>query len=79
MTTNNNNNTHPVANQLTIPNKKTRSGPKVASRDWWIEQVKITSLEIRYWTHFTQYQIVQFKALAEVDYQGLGERLRLLF
>jgi hypothetical protein len=32
--------------------------------------------DIRYWTHFTKYQIAQFKALAELDYQVLGERVR---
>jgi hypothetical protein len=51
-----------------------RFGPKVASRDWWIEQIKITKPEVSYWTHFTKYQIAQFKALAELDYQVLGER-----
>jgi hypothetical protein len=52
-----------------------RFGPKVASRDWWIEQIKITKPEVSYWTHFTKYQIAQFKALAELDYQVLGERV----
>jgi hypothetical protein len=65
-----------VTNQLTIPNKKARFGPKVASRDWWIERIKIKKPEIRYWTHFTKYQIAQFKILAELDYQVLGERTK---
>ncbi len=65
-----------VTSQLTIPNKKTRFGPKLASRDWWIEQIKIGKPEIRYWAHFTKYQIAQFKALAELDYQVLGERVK---
>jgi len=65
-----------VTSQLTISNKKTQFGPKVASRDWWIERIKIGKPEIRYWTHFTKYQIAQFKALAELDYQVLGERVR---
>jgi hypothetical protein len=65
-----------VTTQLAIPNKRTRFGPKVASRDWWIERNKITKPETRYWTHFTKYQIAQFKALAELDYQVLGERVR---
>ena len=64
-----------VTTQLAIPNKRTRFGPKVASRDWWIERVKITKPETSYWTHFTKYQIAQFKALAELDYQVLGERV----
>jgi len=65
-----------VTNQLAIPNKKTRFGPKVATRDWWIEKIKITQLKYTsYWTHFTKYQIGQFKALAELDYQVLGERV----
>jgi hypothetical protein len=65
-----------VTSQLAIPNKKTRFGPKVASRDWWIERIKIRKPEIRYWTHYTKYQIAQFKALAELDYQVLGERVK---
>jgi len=65
-----------VTTQLAIPNKRTRFGPKVASRDWWIERIKITKPETSYWTHFTKYQIAQFKALAELDYQVLGERVR---
>jgi len=48
----------------------------VASRDWWIERVKIWKPETRYWTHFTKYQIAQFKALAELDYQVLGEKVK---
>jgi hypothetical protein len=47
----------------------------VASRDWWIERIKITKPEVSYWTHFTKYQIAQFKALAELDYQVLGEKV----
>jgi hypothetical protein len=64
-----------VTTQLAIPNKRTRFGPKVASRDRWIEQIKITKPETRCWTHFTKYQIAHFKALAELDYQVLGERV----
>ena len=63
-----------MANQLTIPNKKARLGPNVASRGWWIEQIKASKPATNYWTHFTKYQIAQFKALAELDYQVLGER-----
>jgi len=65
-----------VTSQLAIPNKKTRFGPKVASKDWWIDRIKIRKPEIRYWTHFTKYQIAQFKVLAELDYQVLGERIK---
>jgi hypothetical protein len=65
-----------VTSQLAIPNKKTRFGPKAASRDWWIERIKIRKPEIRYWTHYTKYQIAQFKALAELDYQVLGEKVK---
>jgi hypothetical protein len=63
-----------VTTQLAIPNKKTRFGPKVASRDRWIKQIKISKPRVSYWTHFTKYQIYQFKALAELDYQVIGER-----
>ena len=65
-----------MTSQLAISNKKSRFGPKVASRDWWIERIKIRKPEIRYWTHFTKYQIAQFKALAELDYQVLGEKVK---
>jgi hypothetical protein len=65
-----------VTSQLAISNKKTRFGPKVASRDWWIERIKIRKPEIRYWTHYTKYQIAQFKALAELYYQVLGEKVK---
>jgi len=65
-----------VNSQLAISKKKARFGPKVASRDWWIDRVKIRKPEIRYWTHFTKYQIAQFKILAELDYQVLGERVK---
>ncbi len=41
-----------------------------------IERIKICKPEIRYWMHFTKYQIAQFKALAELDYQVLGERVK---
>ena len=65
-----------MTTQLAIPNKRSRFGPKVASRDWWIERIKIRKPEIRYWTHYTKYQIAQFKILAELDYQVLGERVK---
>jgi hypothetical protein len=65
-----------VTSQLTTSNKKARFGHKVVSRDWWIERIKIKKPEIRYWKHFTKYQIAQFKALAELDYQVLGEKIK---
>jgi hypothetical protein len=65
-----------VTSQLAISNKKPRFGPKVTSRDWWIERIKIKKPEIRYWTHFTKCQIAQFKVLAELDYQVLGEKVK---
>ena len=48
----------------------------MASRDWWIEKIKLTNPQIRYWTHFTKYQIEQFRTLAKLDYKVLGERDR---
>ena len=63
-----------MASQLTIPNKKARLGPNVTSRGWWIEQIKASKPTTNYWSHFTKYQIAQFKVLAELDYQVLGER-----
>jgi hypothetical protein len=65
-----------VTTQLAIPTKKTTFGPKVASRDCWIEKIKLTNPQIRYWTHFTKYQIEQFRTLAELVYKVLGERVR---
>ena len=65
-----------MTSQLTIPNKKARFGSKVASREWWIDRIKIWKPETRYWTHFTKYQIAQFKTLAELDYQVLGEKVK---
>jgi len=65
-----------VTNQLAIPNKRSRFGPKVCSRNWWIDRIKESEPKyINYWTHYTMYQIGQFKALAELDYQVLGERV----
>jgi hypothetical protein len=48
----------------------------VGSRNWWIDRIKISEPKYtNYWTHYTKYQIGQFKALAELDYQVLGERV----
>jgi len=48
----------------------------VASRNWWIDRIKIPQPKYTsYWTNYTKYQIGQFKALAELDYQVLGERV----
>ncbi len=60
--------------QLVVP-KKPRFGPKVASQAWWIDRIKSKEgpKYLTYWTHFTDYQIGQFKALAEYDYFALGE------
>jgi hypothetical protein len=64
-----------VTSQLTIPNKRTKLSPKIASKDWWIEQIKASKPATNYWSHFTKYQVAQFKVLAELDYQVLGERV----
>jgi hypothetical protein len=60
--------------QLTVL-KKPRFGPKVASQAWWIDRIrdKERPKHLTYWTHITDYQIGQFKALAEYDYFVLGE------
>jgi len=60
--------------QLTVL-KKPRFGPKVASQAWWIDRIKEKegTKYLKYWTHYTDYQIGQFKALAEYDYFVLGE------
>ena len=60
--------------QVTVP-KKPRFGPKVASQAWWIDRIrdKEGPKYLTYWTHFTDYQIGQFKTLAEYDYFVLGE------
>jgi hypothetical protein len=58
-----------------IVSKKPRFGPKVASQAWWIDRIKKEEgpKYLKYWTHITDYQIGQFKALAEFDYFVLGE------
>jgi hypothetical protein len=55
--------------------KKPRFGPKVASQAWWIDRIKQKEgpKYLKYWTHNTDYQIGQFKALAEYNYFVLGE------
>jgi hypothetical protein len=60
--------------QLTVL-KKPRLGPKVATQAWWIDRIKDREGEkyLNYWTHYTDYQIGQFKTLAEYDYFVLGE------
>jgi hypothetical protein len=47
----------------------------VASQAWWIDRIKDKEgpKYLKYWTHYTDYQIGQFKALAEYDYFVLGE------
>ncbi len=66
-----------MTTQLAIPNKRTRFGPKVCTRNWWIDRIKGSENPkyISYWTHYSKYQIGQFKVLAELDYQVLGERV----
>jgi hypothetical protein len=58
--------------------KKPRFGPKVASQAWWIDRIKEKEgpKYLKYWTHYTDYQIGQFKALAEYDYFFLGEGIK---
>jgi hypothetical protein len=60
--------------QLVI-SKKPRFGPKVATQAWWFDRIKVKEGPeyLKYWTHYTDYQIGQFKALAEYDYFVLGE------
>jgi hypothetical protein len=60
--------------QLTAP-KKPKFGPKVASQAWWIDRIidKEGTKYLKYWTRYTDYQIGQFKAMAEYDYFVLGE------
>jgi hypothetical protein len=62
--------------QLTV-SKKTRFEPKVATQAWWIDRIKDREgpKYLTYWTHYTDYQIGQLKALAEYDYFVLGERI----
>jgi hypothetical protein len=58
-----------------VVSKKPRFGPKVASQAWWIDRIKDREgpKYLTYWTHFTDYQIGQFKTLAEYDYFVLGK------
>jgi hypothetical protein len=63
--------------QLAIPNKRPRFGPKVCTKDWWLGRIKGSDSPKynRYCTHYTNYQIGQFKAVAEFDFEVLGERI----
>ena len=66
-----------MTSQLVIPNKRPRFGPKVCTRSWWIDRIKGSENPkyTSYWTHYSNYQVGQFKAVAEFDYQVLGERV----
>jgi hypothetical protein len=60
-----------VAQQLTANNMRNRFGPKIGAQDWRLNKInqeaghKCTVL----WTHFPEYQLRRFRALAEVDYK----------
>jgi hypothetical protein len=58
-----------------IVTKKPRLGPKVCTHAWWIDKVKEVECPrySKYWTHYTDFEIGQFKALAEYNYFVLGE------
>jgi len=64
-----------TVSQLAVPFKKPRFGPKVATQTWWIDRVKEVEgpRYLNYWTHFTDYKVGQFKALAEYNYFIVGE------
>jgi len=66
-----------VTQQLTANNKKSRFGPKIGTQDWWLNKIKQEAGH-KYtvlWSHFPEYQLRRFKALAEVDYKVLGTEL----
>lgn len=66
-----------VTQQLTVNNKKSRFGPKIGTQDWWLNKIKQEAGH-KYtvlWSHFPEYQLRRFKALAEVDYKVLGTEL----
>ncbi len=69
-----------VTTQVTLSNKKPRFGPKIATKEWWIQRIKDREgpKYLTYWTHYTDSQIGQFKALAEYDYFALGEAFSAL-
>jgi hypothetical protein len=66
-----------VTTKLAIPDKRPRFGPKVCTRNWWIDGINgfENPKYINCWTHYSKYQIGQFKALTEFDCQVLGERV----
>ena len=66
-----------MTSQLAIPNQGPRFGPKVCTRSWWIDRIKGSENPkyTSYWTHYSNYQVGQFKAVAEFDYQVLGEKV----
>jgi hypothetical protein len=62
-------------NSVSAASKRPGLGPKVCSQAWWIDKVKEVEgpRYSKYWTHYTNFKIGQFKALAEYDYFVLGE------
>jgi hypothetical protein len=63
-----------VPQQLAV-SKKPRLGPKVCSQAWWIDQIKKVEgpKYLKYWTHYSDFEIGKFRALAEYNYFILGE------
>jgi len=63
-----------VSQQLTV-SKKPRLGPKICSQAWWIDRIKRVEgpKYLQYWTHYSDFEIGQFRALAAHDYFVLGE------
>jgi len=62
---------------VTLSNKKPKFGPKIATKEWWIQRIKDTPgpKYTELWTHIPKYQLARFKALAEIDYNFLGKEL----
>ena len=62
---------------MTLSNKKPKFGPKIATKEWWIQRIKDTPgpKYTELWTHIPKYQLARFKALAEIDYNFLGKEL----
>jgi hypothetical protein len=66
-----------IVSQQLANNKRARFGPRVGTHEWWIHRVKFQTGQkyTKYWTHIPEYQLKQYRALAEVDYKVLGLEL----
>jgi hypothetical protein len=65
-----------VSQQLIVPNKKPRFGPKVVSEDLWFDKIKEApeTVDIDLWKQYTTYQSGHCRVLSENNYLLLGDK-----